>query len=110
MERTLTTINEQDHPKTTGRTGTITKQEDQEITTTTTTIARWPRDTRKTTIKETTTGPVGTVMTTETTLEAISSSGQGTQEITTSHPMICLMDPGTCIILILMGSESKTMQ
>jgi hypothetical protein len=110
MERTLTTINEQDHLKTTGRTGTITKQEDQEITTTTTPTARWPQDTRKTTIKETTAKTVGAVTTTQTTLEATSSPGQGTQEITTIHPMICLMDPGTCITLILMGSESKTMQ
>jgi hypothetical protein len=40
MEMTLTTTNEQDHPKMTCQTGTITEEEDQEIMITTTPTAR----------------------------------------------------------------------
>jgi hypothetical protein len=49
-------------------------------------------------------------MTTGMMLEATSSSGQGTQEITNSQPMICLTDPATCTALILMGNEFQIMQ
>jgi hypothetical protein len=110
MEQTPTTTNEQDHPKMTGRTGTVTKEEDREIMTTTTPTARWPQDTRTTTIKEMTAGTVGTTTTTETTLEATRNSGQGTQEIITSHPMICSTDLARCITLILTGKEFQTTQ
>jgi hypothetical protein len=92
-----------------GRTGTATREEDREIMTTTTPTARWPQDKRTTTIKEMTVGIAGTT-TTKMIREVTGNSGQGTRDITTSHPMIYSTDPATCIILILMGKEFQTTQ
>jgi hypothetical protein len=93
-----------------GPTDAAIRGEDPATTTTRAPTVEYPQDTKTTITKEITAKTQGNIVTTEKIRVATDSLGQGVQENTTSHQMICSMGHATCTTHTSTEREYQGMQ